>query len=221
MNNLASGYLLVQQAMTLQAELLFYLMAPFIVGLTRKSFIVFLVVYLVGFFGFINHFNLLRSDSLSYYFLYNLIFFLLGIIAYRFLYKMLRGRKNTLRLAQSIFIFLVLYLIIYGVIPLKYPLIISNGIDLLYFAIFSCSIPFVFLYTKSSVIDNFIGKLSYPVYIMHFLVIKLFSNAKLFSNNSNLRTILIVIVTLFVSYFAVKLVDDPINKFRQKRLKKS
>ena len=221
MNNLTSGYLLVQQAMTLQAELLFYLIAPFIVGLTNKSFIVFFVVYVVGFFGFINHLNLLRSDSLSYYFLYNLIFFLLGIITYRFLYKMLRSGKNTLRLAQSIFIFLILYLISYGVIPLKYRLIIPNGIDLMYFAIFLCSIPFVFLYTKSSVIDNFIGKLSYPVYIMHFLVIKLFSNTKLFSNISNLRTILIIIVTLFVSYFAVKFVDDPIDKFRQKRLKKS
>jgi len=69
------------------------------------------------------------------------------------------------------------------------------------------------------VLDGIIGKLSYPVYITHFFIIKLFSNIPLFSNESIMKTILIILVTLLISYIGVKAVDDPIDRIRQRRVK--
>ena len=33
--------------------------------------------------------------------------------------------------------------------------------------------PVVFMFSKNSVFDRFVGELSYPVYLVHFIVIQL------------------------------------------------
>ena len=91
-NNSQPGYLLIPQAWTLQLELLFYLLVPFIMKMSKKIFVVFLLIYLVGFFGFIVP-NQLMSPTLTYIFLSNLIFFLLGIISYRFIFNFFSTKK--------------------------------------------------------------------------------------------------------------------------------
>lgn len=91
-NDSTPGYLLVQQAWTLQIELLFYLLAPFIVNLPKKYFVSLFLGYVFVFFGIIVPFNLM-PPTLFYYFLSCLILFFLGIASYRFLYKRLKTAK--------------------------------------------------------------------------------------------------------------------------------
>ena len=97
--------------------------------------------------------------------------------------------------------------------------ILIENIKILTFYLLTCiSIPFIFLLTKKSKIDNRIGDLSYPIYIVHMFVIYVVS---LIINNFNLhinRSIVIVISTIIISYFLIKFVSDPVEKFRQSRV---
>lgn len=217
-NDNTPGYLLVQQAWTLQIELLFYVIAPYLNQLSKKIFIVFFLVYVVSFFGFIAPLHLL-PPNLGYIFLNNLVFFLLGMMSYRFLYSWLQTKKMHFSVTRGVFIFLILYLLLYHVISFKYQIFNVSLNDILYYSIFLFSMPFIFLQTSVSVIDSYIGKFSYPVYITHFIVIKLLSNISLFKQDSNIKTILIITLTFFISLLAIKFIEIPIDRIRQKRIK--
>jgi len=219
-NNSVPGYLLILQAWTLQIELLFYLIAPFISKLSKKLFVCLSALYIVVFFGIIVPTNLLPLN-LTYQFLDNLIFFLLGVTAYKFIYKskIFHSRWISPKLLNSLFIFFILYLLFYNYLPLKVPLIFLNLSDLIYFIVLTLIIPLIFFHTSKNKIDNYLGKLSYPVYITHLLLIKLLSNMKIFVHDSPLKTILVITSTLFVAYLMVRFIETPIDRYRQRRLK--
>jgi len=219
-NNSVPGYLLIPQAWTLQVELLFYLVVPFLVKLSNKLFIYLTFFYLALFFGFIAPLHLL-PPSLTFTFLDNLIFFLFGIASYKFLYKskVFNSKFVSSKSLNLFFISFVLYLLFYNYLPFKISLTSLNLDDVIYFSAFSFVLPFIFFRTSLSKIDAFFGKLSYPVYITHLLLVKLLSNTKLFSGASSLKTIIVIISTLFISYLAVRLIDLPIDRYRQSRLK--
>ncbi|MGH7203302.1 MAG: acyltransferase family protein [Candidatus Levyibacteriota bacterium] len=219
-NDSTPGYLLVQQAWTLQIELLFYVLAPFFARLSKKHFIAVFLLYVIGFFGVIVPFHIMQP-TLLYQFLSNLIFFLLGMMSYGFLYKRFQVKKPHPHITRSVFFFFLAYLLLYNILPFKYSLPVLHTGDFFYFAVFIFSLPFIFLQTSASVIDGLFGKLSYPVYITHFFIIKLFSNIAIFKANSNTKTILIIVFTLIVSYLMVKIIEAPIDKIRQSRVKNS
>lgn len=219
-NNSAPGYLLILQSWTLQIELLFYLIVPFLFRLSKKLFIYLSVFYIALFFGIIIPMNLL-PPNLTYQFLNNLIFFLLGMTAYKFIYKsrIFNSKWVSPKFLRMVFIGFIVYLLFYNYLPLKIPLMSLNLDDVIYFTVLTLFIPFIFFCTSQNKIDNLLGKLSYPVYITHLLLIKLLSNTKVFADASPIKTILVIISTLFVSYLAVKFVEIPIDRYRQKRLK--
>src|SRR6185369_7119929 len=156
-NDSTPGYLLVQQAATLQVELLFYLIAPWLVSLSKKIFSYFFIIYACITFGIIIPLHLL-SYNLIYIFLSVLIYFLLGVGSYNILYKKIADKKVSTRKSLGIFATILLYLLFFNIIPLP----IGNFI---YYTLFFLTIPFIFKLTKSHVIDLFLGKLSYPIYI--------------------------------------------------------
>ncbi len=217
-NDNTSGYLLVQQAWTLQVELLFYLLAPLLVKASNKIFLLFFAVYLVGVFGIVFPFHLVSNVTITYVLLRNLLFFLLGMTSYRFLYKKIFMKQIKSYVPIAITLFFLIYVVCYNVFPFKYPLQAFSITDILYFFVFTCSLPFIFFLTSYSSVDMLIGELSYPVYITHFFIIKLLSNITFFKNASNMRTVVIIICTLGVSLLAVKLINKPIDRFRQRRL---
>jgi peptidoglycan/LPS O-acetylase OafA/YrhL len=217
-SNSTPGYLLVQQAWTLQIELLFYLLAPFFTRLTNKLFITVFLVYIIGFFGIADQFNLLQHN-LVYTFLNYLVYFLVGMMSYRFLYKKFQAKTPHPYLAWSIFLFFFLYLFLYNLIPFRFSVPILQNANIFYYITLVFSIPYIFFLSSTSVIDGFIGKLSYPVYITHFLVIKLLSNISLFKDESNIRTFLVIIFTGVLSFLMMKIIEYPIDKYRQARVK--
>jgi peptidoglycan/LPS O-acetylase OafA/YrhL len=217
LNNSQPGYLLIPQAWTLQLELLFYLIAPFIVKLSKKIFLILLSIYLIGFFGYIvpNH---IMQPNLAFIFLNNFQFFLLGVLSYKFLYGFFSTKRIQPLVLNVIFLTFLSYLIFYNLIPIKIPLLALNMDNLPYYILLAIALPAIFIQTKSNTIDNFIGKLSYPVYIMHLIIVKLLFNLGL-ESTSVLKSVLVLFITLYISYLAVRFVDRPIDNFRQNRIK--
>ena len=70
--------------------------------------------------------------------------------------------------------------------------------------------------TSKSRLDRFIGELSYPVYVVHILVINILGD---FMVRGSLFTVLAASITVFVSIALVKYVQAPTEKYRMLRLK--
>jgi peptidoglycan/LPS O-acetylase OafA/YrhL len=218
-SNNTGGFLLVQQAWTLQIELLFYLIAPFLVKLSQKLFLIFIAFYIILFFLIIEPLHLIPEYTLTYAFISNLFFFLLGILSYKFIFKKMKKKHLNSRLALSISLAFFAYLLFYNYIPFKLFLPILNISDPFYFLILTLSIPFTFSLSSTNLIDRFMGNLSYPVYITHFLIIKALSNLSVFKSNSDLKTVVIIVISLIISALIFLYVERPIDKYRQQRLK--
>ncbi len=216
--NAYPGYLFVQQAWTLQIELLFYLLAPFIVRLSNKVFFVFCLMYLLVVFGVFIPFHFLAS-TLTILLLSDLLFFLLGIIGYRFIYKHLQEMNVPIFILYGIFICFILYLLLYNFIPIIFSFPFLQISDVFYFIVLVFSIPFIFLLTQKNRFDRMIGQLSYPIYITHFLIIKIFDNVHIFYINSNAKVIAIICLTLFTSIFIMRYFENPLDSYRHKHLK--
>jgi peptidoglycan/LPS O-acetylase OafA/YrhL len=80
-------------------------------------------------------------------------------------------------------------------------------------------LPFVFIATKFSSIDRWLGSLSYPIYLLHFLVIwgiLPFFISQDFPNKSTIG----LLVTIGFSIVLVWCVERPVDKWR-KRFSKS
>jgi peptidoglycan/LPS O-acetylase OafA/YrhL len=217
-NDDSPGYLLVQQARTLQVELLFYVIAPCLAQLAKRKFILFVLGYSLIFYGIITPLHLLPYNLL-FIFLSSLIYFLLGMGSYYFIYKKSVGKKLNIRLSITLFISLLLYLIFFNMFPFQ-KFLFTNSLNYVYYTLFIFAMPFTFLLTSSNFFDTFLGKLSYPVYITHFFIIKLLSNLPQFRATSNLKTFLAIVFTIIISFLVVKYIEEPIDIFRQKRLKK-
>lgn len=204
-NFTSTASLWVQPAWSLQVELLFYLIAPFIVLMRIKALSLLTLIFLIipPFLIYPNHLN---DTSITYIFLEKLIFFLVGILSYK-TYKILKNKpiKNILLL----FIFIAILLFTFWYRPVA-------NLDWIYYVALSLSIPFVFMLTNANPIDRFLGNLSYPIYISHMLVIKLLS--RILSDTNSLFMLSLFPILLFVSFLLWKYVDKPIDRYRQRRL---
>ncbi len=211
-------FLFVPQAWTLGLEVLFYLIAPFIV---RKSNLVIVsiivmsmlirgTIYSIGY----------NNDPWTYrFFPLELALFLLGTISYRLyeVYKIHQIKILGFNLTGFILVSLSSIIIFYQHIGVSGY--IQHIFNWLFYGFFCLSIPFVFNFSKSSIIDSRIGELSYPVYISHILVIASISPFLSFIGLTEYRGELAVIFTILISYILVLLISDPIEKIRQARVK--
>lgn len=216
--NLAPGYLIINQAWTLQIELLFYLVAPFMF-LIRRNFIAFVFLYGIIFYGIIEPFNIF-SNTLIYSFLSFFIYFCLGICSYRYIYKNIKD-INTNKISWALLIFFVLFIVFSKAFPqaLQLPETpFPYGLFGFYIP-FAIGISFIFKLTKNSRIDRFIGELSYPIYISHMLFAKIIFSFPL-PNIQGLNSLLVAVPTILFSICLVKFVQNPIDRFRHNKLNK-
>jgi peptidoglycan/LPS O-acetylase OafA/YrhL len=159
-------FLLVPQAWSLSMELYFYALVPFILNLRyRWISIIFLAslalrVYIV-----------LKGQELEYlprrFFPSELCFFLTGVFSYRFLELVRKYNKKkyvTGTLALLIFVSVILY----------YQRVDFPGALALLACVGFFLMPFIFDLTKNSRLDAFAGKISFPIYMIHFLIIGFF-----------------------------------------------
>ncbi|AON56462.1 acyltransferase family protein [Herbaspirillum seropedicae] len=165
-------YVLIGQAWSLAVELCFYLFAPFIVRSKARIVILLLASLCVRFallgYGF---------PSVPYsirFFPSVLLFFLMGGLGYH----IYRGVSAwNLPLARKIggFLLLVSGILVAATVHLSIKFLPGADFDTVrHWAVYvtlALAIPFVFLYSKDARIDAFLGEFSYPVYLIHGLVL--------------------------------------------------
>jgi peptidoglycan/LPS O-acetylase OafA/YrhL len=196
-------FLLVPQAWSLGVELWFYLLAPVIV---RRSIRVILLV-MAGSIAtrlFVAFGLGYTGDPWSYrFFPSQLVVFLLGVLGYR-VYAYCRQRKLPLaRLGGVALAFVVLELLFYT--KLRLP-----SISLCTVAATAISLPAIFALTKSNGFDRFIGDLSYPVYLCHYLLARFLERFTVVTGAK------LALTTIAISIVLLVVVDRPVDRLRQR-----
>lgn len=211
------GYLLLLAAWTLQIELLFYLMAPFITRLQTGVIIAFAVLF--AWLTFANPFPVLRSDiSVTTIFLSKFVFFLLGIISYD-LYKKFKGTAFLKRYAKPVVIIFFIVTCIFGYFSTNPDFTEQDKNNFIfYFLLVMVTIPFLFHISAKNKIDRSLAYLSYPVYLSHIVIIKAISTSPVRHLDQTFLTFLIILLTLIISWILVITIEKPIDRLRKKML---
>lgn len=204
----AYEYFLVPQAWTVGLELVFYALAPFLarrdtrvlIGLMVGSIIMRLVLGLAG----------LGADPWSYrFFPFELSLFIAGMVAFRF--------RRTLAWKTPKYMPVALVFVGLLLLPLGRLVPAAYGVALVVFPLaFAVFVPAIFESTKKSAVDRWVGELSYPIYLIHILVISFFASVGI-----QLGAPLAVLASLLVGGVVVLLVDEPLEAARQRRLRRT
>ena len=203
------SFLFVPQAWTIGVEILFYLVAPFLVRRSIKVVCLFIALSLLSDL-LIVRLGLPADPWLDRFFPGQLVFFLAGNLSYRG-YKKIQDIEIKKFYLFGITMTLILFTLFFY--KLSFP---KKG--LLYFIVFAAALPFIFKYTKQLKFDNKIGELSYPVYISHMFVYMLIGNLAF---TRFLGTGLTVAIgSVLFSILLNRFISEPIEKIRQRRLNK-
>ena len=208
------NFLFVPQAWTLSLEMVFYIFAPFLVK-KKTRVLFFLIAVSLCFRYFLYYLGLHREPWTNRFFPTELVFFLIGILAYRLYIRIPFGKKK--KVSVIFLLFLVGITLIYNSTTDGTPRSF-DVLQLSYFGVLFLGIPFIFELTKRNTLDRVLGLLSYPVYISHELVILLLQHIG--QTTSKFFGIEVVVVTALVSAILIILIENPINRYRQGRLDK-
>lgn len=211
--------LVVTGAWSIEQEFIFYLIAPFIVVLKTKKIVILFLIFLIFRFSFNIYFNRAGEPMRDVFFPAQLCFFLLGVLSYK-LYeriKMYNFSKKYIAISFLPIILIFIYKYIPEINP-RYVLYINDWITLFVIAI---SIPFLFKLTSHLKIDNFIGDFSYPIYLLHPLILFTLLNSGAIKEGDFRYPPIVMFMTIFISFILVLFFEKKIDKYRQKRLKKT
>ena len=204
-------FLFVPQAWSLELEVLFYLLAPFLVrhhlgvlvGCIAASFALRLWLCLG---------QGLNMDPWTYrFFPTEAGLFLLGSLAYRLnalpaARKFLQSRVNGALACTALALTLVLPFL---------PTIPAAILWPYYFAV-AASIPWMFERSKAWKRDRWIGELSYPIYITHFLAIWTVQVLEKF-HLAKMKEWMIAGLTIVLAILLSRFVIEPVEGLRRKR----
>lgn len=200
-NQNSNGYSLLinQPAFSISMEMLFYLMAPFILKSLKRVWIYFAI-------GVIYYYYFILTNNINLIYQYHLfpssfIYFALGALAWHY------SKQNDFKLTDKKVIFIFI-----GCLCLMFAYTLFSMILILGFAIM---IPRLFELTKYSKLDRLIGELSYPLYIVHYPVLLYLWGAR---TEQHLLGVYCFTITLVISILIHLLVERPVDKWRQKSI---
>ena len=209
-------FLLVPQAWSLALELTFYVLAPFLVR-RRAGVLIAIVAASFALRAYLFFAWNYRNDPWTYRFFPTEIgFFLAGSLAYR-LYLRLKTHETPRLVLTAWTVGFFLLFFAYQFLPAM--LIGSVALKPWIFFLFAwLSIPLLFLRFKHSRVDRYIGELSYPLYIVHWIMI--FSVASLWHRLglAHGERAMFVAVSLAASVILIHCVSNPLEYFRQARV---
>jgi peptidoglycan/LPS O-acetylase OafA/YrhL len=206
----AWNYVLIPQAWSLSMELYFYMLAPFILRRGMYWVVVGFVLSL-GLRLFIVSKGPEYDLFLRRFFPAELCLFLVGSISY-FLFTRIKEYRRKYSLGLTCWVTLLVVLVFYNKKKKKFSLALLPFTILL-------SMPFIFNLTKDSRFDRFLGNISYPIYIVHFLIVVIFEEyfeEQYFEEKYLLFMLLLVFSASLVVYYAI---EAPIDHWRQRRVR--
>ncbi|MGR3219952.1 MAG: acyltransferase family protein, partial [Candidatus Anammoxibacter sp.] len=190
-------FLIVPQAWTLGLEMTFYLIAPFIVR-RKVRYIVMLAMLSLLLRFILKKFLDLDNDPWDFRFSPNeLSLFLLGALSYK-LYCFLKTKGDKyLNNATCLFAWAFMVAVIFSYLELPHPQLPYELYDLVSILV-AVTVPFMFHFTKKMEYDQLIGKLSYPIYMSHWIVIICLKEChnEFITQNIGIFT---VFITIFIS----------------------
>jgi peptidoglycan/LPS O-acetylase OafA/YrhL len=171
------NWMLVGQAWSLSSEAVFYLLVPWVVRSPLRIIILLVAslavrTWLIGVMGY-------QSDFWGYWFVpATLCMFALGSLSYS-LYRAVRKLPWSAPVGWCALAAMAGWLLwVTATAGIVLPVNAARSIDeprfwITYLA-FAVSLPFVFVATKAVAVDRKVGDLSYPLYLVHGLVLGLF-----------------------------------------------
>lgn len=207
----AHNFLLIPQCWTVGVELTFYAIAPFVV---RRRTVELLL--LSGILLTIRHLCILNlgfdMDPWTYrFFPFELVLFIFGVLAFRFSKMLKKANSQNREVQRFVLLSVIVCLFSWQYVPTP-P---SFGAIPSFYFIFAFSIPAMFDLTKNSIVDRYVGELSYPIYLTHNLVgqsVVVFTGKNQFS-----YPISTLCITLLLSILLAAL-QAPIDDWRHRRL---
>jgi len=200
-------FIFVPQAWSVSLEIMFYFIAPFL--LRRKLILISILTLLTFVVRYMFYHSGYNQDPWTYrFFPFELGHFLLGAIAYH-LYIRINNKNIDRKILVAFFSTIVLWTFISPKL--------DNGSNNIYLLMFSISLPFIFILTKKSQVDSYLGNLSYPMYISHVFIFYLVRIINMpYVKNSGIK---LSILTIVFSILLNELISKKIELIRQRRLK--
>lgn len=199
-------FLLLPQAWSIGLELIFYLIAPFLVRRKTGVIVGFILASMLLKSYFITHG--LDNDPWTYrFFPFELMYFLLGTLGYIIYKRFIETQPLPKYLGTVLYVGVAIFTICFSSITIK----------LFYFVyLFSIfiAIPILFKHGKKFKVDRFLGELSYPIYLIHLLVINITETLGITAH----AAIIEIFVTIILSVIFIKFIGDKIELLRQGRI---
>jgi peptidoglycan/LPS O-acetylase OafA/YrhL len=197
-------FLLVPQSWSLSIELGFYLFAPWLVARGTRTLLAILGVT-IGLRLALASIGLTFDPWTYRFFPVELGSFVLGMVLYRSLpYR--RASKTTQRLATAAVLAATLLL---SAAPGTWWTRIA------FYGLVAWALPLAFQLTRHNRLDRYLGELSYPVYLVHLLVI----SVALYSGWSGLHLALLILAMVAASSVLLhEVVQKPVDRFRAARV---
>lgn len=195
------SFLAIPTVFTIAIELMFYAVAPFLVRSIKLT-----IGVLFG--AIIYHMVIIATNNVNIAFQYHLLpasflYFTLGILAHKmYLNKEFKLQKS----------FYILFAVIATCVLVIQPLLPN-----LFIFLFPFVLPYLFELTKYNKVDRFIGDLSYPLYIVHYSVLKYCWAHQVPLPLLGLR---VTLISLIISIIILVAFEKPIDKLRERRVKR-
>lgn len=217
-NSVIGSYnLLIGQSWTLGLEIIFYIIAPFIVRRRLFSIIAFIALsYIVRVIA--HHINFETGNNYTLLFFPGvLVFFLLGSLSY-YIYKWVERNRIQKRYLLLSLLFCISFTMCYDFFPWDMK-ILFIPLEYYYYLTFIITIGFIFPLTKSIYFDKILANLSYPIYISHQAIILFMREYIKLNARSYSFSAVIIISSILFGFIIYKFFEEPIDKFRHTKIK--
>jgi peptidoglycan/LPS O-acetylase OafA/YrhL len=207
--------LAVPQAWSISLELMFYCIVPFLIRYgTRTLCLIIAATLALRFATYAAGYEI--DPWINRFFPFELGLFVLGMVARRIYDSSIGGISRDVQIAIVIIFFIVSCFVRELMFYLKMVYVMWP-----YYFSALIVLPCLFQLTRHNKFDGFIGTFSYPLYLVHWLVMTTYDSLAPKMNwptvDSNIRVAACVLVSFLLSWLIVIIVEAPLDRFRQRR----